>query len=119
MQDFTRRKILSTGVLALSALAAQPLLGEISKPDLPEWIVTLEAKLSLFSTRISRVLKSSGEIELHCTMPNMTAFASSHGNFGGLGLRVMAQGNRLSFKKDGFHLTAILMSPTPIRSTPA
>lgn len=119
MQDFTRRKILTSGVLALGALAAQSLLGETSKLNSPEWIATLEDKLRTFSTRVSRVLHTSGEIELHCVMPDLPAFGSSHGNFAGLGLRVFAEGNRLSFQKDAVRVTAILTSSISPSSIPA
>ncbi len=119
MQDFTRRKILSSSILALGALTTPALLGATLGMSSPDWLTVLEKKLCTFSTRISRVWVSSGEIELHCEMPDVTVFANSPGNFAGLGLRVIAQGNRLSFEKDAVRVTAVLTSPIFSSSIPA
>lgn len=108
MQDFTRRKIISSGILALGALTTQPLFAAVSEEISLDWVTTLENKLRTFSTHTSRVLTKSGETELHCEMRDLTAFANSHGNFAGLGLRVIAEGNRLTFHKETVRVTAIL-----------
>ncbi len=108
MQDFTRRKILSSGFLALGALTTQPLFAATSEQSSSDWITTLENKLQAFSTRTSRISTRSGEIELHCEMPDLIAFANSHGNFAGLGLRIIAQGNRLACHKEATQVTIVL-----------
>jgi hypothetical protein len=119
MQDFTRRKIISSGILVLGALTTQPLFAAAPEPSSPDWITTLEKKLRTFSTRTSRILARSGETELHCEIPDLTAFGSSAGNFAGLGLRVMAEGNRLSFQKDGASVTVVLNPESSPRFIPA
>lgn len=119
MQDFTRRKIISSGILALGALTTQPLFAVLPEPSSLDWITTLERKLQTFSTRTSRVLTKSGEIELHCEMPDLTTFANSHGNFAGLGLRVIAEGNRLTFHKEAVRVTAVLTRSIDSRFLPA
>ncbi len=110
MQDFTRRKIISSSILALGALTTQSLFAAIPDQNSNDWITTLEDKFQTFSTRTSRILTRSGETELHCEMPDLTAFANCPGNFAGLGLRVIAQGNRLTFQHQGVRVTAVLRS---------
>ena len=119
MQDFTRRKIISSGILALGALTTQSLFAAVPEQGLPEWITTLENQLQTFSTRTSRIVTRSGETELHCEMRDLTAFANSHGNFAGLGLRVIAEGNRLTFQKETLRVTAVLTRSIDSRFLPA
>ena len=119
MQDFTRRKIISSGILALGALATQPIFAAVPEPHSPDWIATLENQLQTYSTRTSRIVTRSGETELHCEMPDLIAFANSHGNFAGLGLRVIAEGNRLTFHKETVRVTAVLTGSTDSRFLPA
>ena len=110
MQVLTRRKMMSSGILALGALRTRPLFAAVSEPNTLDWVTTLEDQLQIFSTRISRILTRSGETELHCEMQDLTAFANSHGNFAGLGLRVIARGNRLTFHHKTARITAVLTS---------
>ena len=119
MQDFTRRKIISSGILALGALTTQPLFAAVSDGTSLDWVTTLENQLRIFSTHTSRVLTKSGETELHCEIPDLTAFANSHGNFAGLGLHVICQGNRLTFQHKTARVTAVLTSSIAPSSIPA
>ncbi|MGL4400496.1 MAG: hypothetical protein ACRCXD_11550 [Luteolibacter sp.] len=120
MRDITRRNILTGSILALGALTTQPLLGSsFSSLSSQDWIAILEKRLRTFSDHTSRIVTASGEIELYCEMADLVAFGSSHGNFAGLGVRIMAQGNRLSLEKGSERVAIILNPRTPPNSIPA
>jgi hypothetical protein len=110
MQDYTRRNILSSGILALGALTTRPLLGAtpLGQSSL-DWIATLEERLRSFSAHTSRNLTATGVTELHCEMHDLTAFGSCHGNFAGLAHRVVANGNRISLERDGVRVCIVLI----------
>jgi hypothetical protein len=120
MQEFTRRSILSTGIFAFGAFMAQAVRGDVTNAvSAPDWTRSLEDALRAFSSKITRIVSSSGEIELHCEMSDLFAFGNSHGNLSCKGVRVKAQGNRLSFQREG-HCVAVVLTPrAPSISIPA
>lgn len=83
-----------------------------------DWTTTLESRLRPFSTTLTRVMKEGGDIELHCAMADPVAFGSSRGNLAGLGVKVRASGNRLSFQRDGITVQIFILTgdsvPTPL-----
>ncbi len=70
----------------------------------------LEDTLQTYCTSMQRKLSASGAMEFHCSMSDPVAFGTSHGNFAGLGLRIMAQGNKLTLRKDG-HSVSVFINP--------
>lgn len=120
MQEFTRRSILSTGILAVGAFMTQPVRGDApSAASAPDWIRSLEETLKAFSSKTTRIVSSSGEIELHCEISDLFAFGNSHGNLSCKGVRVKAQGNRLSLQREGLCVAVVLTPHTPSISIPA
>jgi hypothetical protein len=104
-----RRHFLSGSLLALGAMVVHPATAGAAEL-VPNWMTRLEDTLRTYCSSMERKLSASGAMELHCAMSDPVAFGTSHGNFAGLGLRIMAQGNKLTLRKDG-HSVSVFINP--------